>query len=195
MVESSLHLSLKEAVKCHHAGENRCWTEVVHGYVREGSLRVDVKYVKSHRYYLYECETRPNIKRLKEKGWKRSKLRYKTVYSLVVPESEYSKKDWKQLAGFFDLVYAYNVVEDRFTKKQDLRTLGGLQDFVLDLVMPIARSRWFVSARRWIYRNKNHGIGCVYCLLGKRYPLCWSSDDQCIIYKLLWKDMNLYWDY
>jgi hypothetical protein len=195
MVESSLHLSLKEAVKLHHAGGNHCWTEAVQGYGGEGSLRVDVKFVKNHRYYLYECEIRPNIKRLKEKGRKRSKLHRKTVYSLVVPESEYSKRDWRQLAGFFDIVYAFNVGEDRFTGSQDLRTFGGLQDLVLDFVMPVVRSRWFVSARRWIYRNKNHGVGCVYCLLGKRCPLCWSSDDQCIFYKLIWGNMDQYWEY
>jgi hypothetical protein len=107
----------------------------------------------------------------------------------------YHHQDWRQLAGYFDIVYAYNVGEDRFTESQELRTLGGLQDLVLDRVMPIVRSRWFVDAKRWIYRNKNHGVGCVYCLLGKRYPLCWGSDDQCILYKLFWGKMDNHWVY
>lgn len=195
-MESSLHLCLKDAVKHHHAGVNHCSTESIQGvWGGEGSLRVDVMYVKNHRYYLYECETRPNLKRLKEKGRKRSKLHYKTVYSLVVPESMYHRKDWKQLTGYFDIVYSYHVGEDRFTGSQDLRTFGGLQDFVLDIVMPVVRSTWFVNARSWIFRKKNHFIHCVYCLLGKRFPLCWSSSDQCIFYKLIWGNIDQYWEY
>jgi hypothetical protein len=194
-VESRLHLSLKEAVKRHHAGINRCRTESLQGWGGKGSLRVDLEFKKNHRYYLYECETKPNIKRLMEKGRKRAQLRHRTMYSLVVPESEYHRRDWKLLQGYFDIVYAYNEVEGKFTKSQDLRTLGGLQDFVLNIIMPIVRSSWFIDARHWINRNMNHLVGCVFCLLGKRCPLCWSSDDQCIIYKLLWGSIDLHWDF
>lgn len=60
-MESSLHLSLKDAVKRHHAGMNNYWVESIQGWGGADSLRVDIMYVKNHRYYLYVCETRARI--------------------------------------------------------------------------------------------------------------------------------------
>ena len=76
-----------------------------------------------------ECETRPNIKRLKAKASLRKKLSYRNNYILITTKDEYNKHDWRQLRGHFDQIYAYDPKKDCITEMTDLRTLGCIQDF------------------------------------------------------------------
>ena len=193
MVESSLHKTLKEAVKTHHATGCRCQEENYMGSGGRGSLRVDVCYMLRHRYYLVECETKPNIPRLLEKGRRRNSIHYRTVYVLVVPFNEYVKKNWAELRGYFDLVYAYDLNEDRFTAKQDLRTLGALQDMVLNVLMPVFRSERFQTLLWWLRKKKNLCQHCYNCLRGKSspWPQCWYK--PCIFYRQLLGKPDDHW--
>ena len=146
------------------------------GGTRANNLRVDVRYSQNSRTYLVECETRPNIKRLKAKASLRKKLHYRNNYILIVTDSEYRKHDWRQLRGHFDKIYSYDPEKDLITEMTDLRTLGLFQDFFLDLWMPIwitrLRYHWWV-----LYRNKNNLrrsirelIQCSLCRRGLDSP-------------------------
>jgi len=196
MVESRLHLALKNAVKRHHAQGSRCWYESnMQPWGGNGSQRADVQYYQNCRNYYVECETRPNINRLRDKGRRRNRYKKRGVYNLVIPESEYTRCDWRQLRGFFDKVYAYSVEEDRFTESLDLRALGFLQDLVLNLVTPLFMSPLFQGFYRPLWRRKNWvavrlwklGI-CVRCCMGGDMVnyYCWVED--CRMYRFLQKD-------
>lgn len=124
----------------------------------EGSLRVDVSYKMNHRHYYVERETKPNIKRLLEKGHRRKKCRKRINYPLVFPESEYGRHEWSKLRGCFDRVFAYRFEDDRFTEALDLRTFGGLQDLVLDLMTPPYMSPESQRLCRHLWRNKNYVV-------------------------------------
>jgi hypothetical protein len=196
MVESDLHLALKEAVKRHHAERNRCWEESVMGsWGGEGCLRVDVHYNRKRRYYYVECETKPNIRRLIEKGRKRNKYYRRTVYNLVVPETEYWKKNWRELSGYFDIIYSYNIEKERFTDKTDLRTLGNLQDLILDRLMPFLRSPEFKKFSRFFWKRKNIIVQfmynlklCIRCCMNHGRLVYFCRGDPCNVYRLIYGD-------
>ena len=178
MVESQLHLSLKEAVVKHLSEGNHCWFEDTMGaWGGAGSLRVDVFYVRKRRWVYVECETRPNIERLKKKGDKRNEHHKRTDYNLIVPSTEFVKRDWYELRGYFDKIYSYDVGLDEIVDHVDLRTLGGVQDFCLDFAMPIIRSREAKDLYWWLIRRKNGVcwriralIQCSSCKLGIDTP-------------------------
>lgn len=177
---------MKQAVETHLSEGNRCWFEDTMGsWGGEGSLRVDVHYYRKGRSYYVECETMPNIKRLRKKGEKRNGWGRRTDYNLIVPSTEFTKKDWTKLRGYFDLVYGYDVNQDKICFRKDLRRLGVLQDLVLDIWMPVRRSSRFKGMEWWFIRRKNLCAGCVMCLRGKYPPRrdCW--DAPCILFNLL----------
>jgi hypothetical protein len=159
---------MKQAVEDQLAGG--CYTrtevEVGRGYRDSGYLRVDVKYHKNSRYFLVECETKPNIKRLIEKALKRKTIQYRTTYLLVVPHEETPKHDWGLLRGSFDKIYSYSNGELR--QLYDLRRLGWLQDAALNLAMPVVRSWrlmcWRNDIRMLMSVNWKPTI-CLRCLL------------------------------
>jgi hypothetical protein len=196
MVESDLHLALKEAVKLHLAEGSRCWEESVMGsWGGAGCLRVDIYYRRRNRYFYVECETKPNIQRLMEKGRKRNKYYHRTVYNLVVPEKEFWKKNWRELSGYFDIVYAYSLEEERFTEKMDLRTLGSLQDLVLDRLMPFLRSPSFKEFRRFFWKRKNLVIQyisdlklCIRCCMNQGRHVYFCIGETCNVYGLIHGD-------
>ena len=186
-MESDLHLALKDAVRRHHAGGCRCTYEShMLPWGREGSLRVDVYFCRRGRSIYTECETRPNMERLREKGRRRNTYYYRTVYRLVVPKQEYAKHDWRRLRGYFDAVYAYDVEADSFTDSVDLRLLGPLRDLALDLLMPIYWSRelqtvlrritYGVNGLRWAVRSRLH---CMACVLGIPHPWVFCPVMDC----------------
>ena len=118
------------------------------------SPRVDMEYKHHMRYFLVECETRPNMRRLKAKGLDRKKIKQWNNYILIVPTSEYLKHDWNELRGYFDQIYSYDVTSDTMTLATDLRILGSLRDVFLDHWMPIRRTK-VKHAYQWFTRNKN----------------------------------------
>ena len=195
MVESLLHKVLKEAVKTQHAAGYRCLEEDTIGFRGKGCLRVDLSYLSSSRHYLVECETKPKIPRLQEKGRRRIKIRYRNVYVLVMPSEEYVKRKWSELRGYFDLVYAYDVKTSSFTAKQDLRALGAFQDVVLDAMMPVIRSKRFRDLRWWLDKKKNMCTHCVDCIRGRGspWPNCWHN--PCLFYKLVWGKPDDHWEW
>ena len=177
---------MKQAVATHLSEGNHCWFEDTMGpWGGAGSLRVDVHYYRKGRSYYVECETRPNIKRLRKKGEKRKKCPWRTDYNLIVPSTEFTKKDWRQLRGYFDNVYGYDVTQDKIYQKMDLRRLGVLQDLVLDIWMPVRRSSKFKDIEWWFIRRKNGFAICINCLRGEDPPRrdCW--DAPCILFNLL----------
>jgi hypothetical protein len=140
------------------------------------SLRVDVEYTQNMRDYMVECETRPNMRRLKAKGVNRKKIESRNMYILIVPIGEYCKKDWSQLKGYFDKVYGYDEDIDSMAAVMDLRKLGFLQDIFLDHWMPIRRTV-IKDAYRWLRLNKNlvlnglrRVVQCTLCELGVSSP-------------------------
>jgi len=187
MVESDLHLALKDAVKRHHAGGSRCWYEShMLPWGNQGSLRVDVSYRRNKRSYYTECETKPNLSRLVEKGRRRREHYRRTVYNLVVPKSEYNKHDWTRLRGYFDQVFAYDIEKDEFTDAVDLRLLGPLRDAVLDITMPIYWSKEFQSTYRRVKYSENRVywavrviLQCSACRLGLPHPWGFCPKDDC----------------
>lgn len=194
MVESDLHLKLKKAVETHLAEGSHCWFESTMGpWGGSGSLRVDVQYTRNRRYYYFECETKPNISRLIHKGEKRKKCYYRTVYNLVIPTSEFNKNDWSLLRGYFDNVYGYDEQLDEIPDRVDLRTLGSLQDIILNRTMPFLRSPEFREFCRFFWKRKNLCRHCYNCLRGRScpWPQCW--DEPCILYKRLWGDPDDFW--
>ncbi len=78
-MESPLHHAMKDAVIRDIAGDCMYSTEYMIGYPEYGGLRVDVNITKNKRKYLIECETKPNIKRLIDKGKRRNKIPYRTM--------------------------------------------------------------------------------------------------------------------
>jgi hypothetical protein len=195
MVESPLHKTLKKAVETHHASGCHCWEENYMGFRGKGCLRVDLCYTSRSRYYLVECETKPSIPRLQEKGRRRNNIHYRTVYVLVMPEKEYFKRNWSELHGYFDTVYAYDIDAGRFTVKRDLRTLGAVQDVALDALMPVIRSKRFQALLWWLRKNKNLFHHCLRCLQGNNspWPDCWHK--PCIFYRLIWGKPDDHWDW
>lgn len=172
-MESDLHLSMKKAVVRDIGKGSKYWTEYLIGYCGSGSLRVDVNFSKNRRKYLVECETRPKIKRLIQKGKRRNKIRYRTVYILVVTSEWYRKLDWTQLKGYFDIIMSYDVEEDTFTERWDLRFLGPQRDTVLDIIVPIYMSEAVQSIYLRLVMGKNQVkhtirklIQCSACRIG-----------------------------
>ena len=156
-----------------------------------GSLRVDVRYTRNLRYYYVECEIRPNIKRLRKKGVKRKTCRRRTDYNLIVTASEFVKRDWRQLHGYFDKVYSYDETADEIIDQVDLRTLGRIQDLILDYAMPFFRSQRYKEFSRFFWKRKNLFIGylrswfaCFRCCLGLDYVKWHCRYDFCIRTKL-----------
>jgi hypothetical protein len=86
VLESDLHLAMKDAVIRCLVGDDIYWTE---RYIWLNTLRVDVEYVKNRQRFLVECETRPSIKRLIDKGKRRNRIPYRNLYLLVVPVERY----------------------------------------------------------------------------------------------------------
>lgn len=194
-MESRLHITLKKAVERHQAEGNNCWYESTMGaWGGSGSLRADVHYYRKRRSIYVECETRPSMKRLLEKGLRRTQSPWGDVYNLVVPDAQYGRHDWRQLRGYFDKVYAYSVEEDRFTESLDLRTFGALQDAVLDILMPVIRSNKVTALTLWLVKQKNLYRHCIMCLRGRTDPWHWCWNEPCILYKRLWGDPNDHWE-
>jgi hypothetical protein len=164
---------MKHAAERLLAGDSKTWIEETIGKPMESRLRVDVSYRKNKRFFLVECETKPNTKRLIDKGKRRNRLGYRTTYILIVPVSNYRKNDWSSLRGYFDIIYAYDEEHESFTQYRDLRFLGPLQDRLLNLFMPIYKSRhledlyWFIMIRKnrvkWALREI---IQCNACRIG-----------------------------
>ena len=187
-----LHLKLKKAVETHLSEGNNCRFESTMGpWGGSGSLRVDVTYSRNRRRYYVECETRPNIKRLRKKGEKRNKNYYRTMYNLIVPSSVFFKRDWRQLHGYFDNVYSYDESADLINDRVDLRTFGRLQDLILDRAMPFFRSPEYEGFARffWIRKNRvkrylENQITCLRCCMGKGRPIYYCRYNTCQTYKL-----------
>ena len=186
MTESTLHRSMKDAAITHLAKDCRYWKEYTHG-IRGDALRVDVMINKNGRRYLVECETRPNIERLMDKGRRRNKIRGRNLYVLVVGEEWFDRLDGGRLRGFFDIVQAYNSETHRFTDRRDLRTLGTLRDSVLDIMVPLIKAERTQAVIWWIRTTKNQlkwriidYLQCTSCKLGIPNPwiFCPSSDCE-----------------
>jgi hypothetical protein len=186
LLESDLHLAMKEATIRDICKDSKYWTEYMFGWRGLGGLRVDVNFTRNRREHLVECETRPNMKRLIEKGKRRNKIRYRTVYMLVVPFKWYKKQDWTQLIGYFDIILAYDVGEDAFAERMDLRFLGSLRDTILDIIVPIYRSEAAQSIYWKIVVRKNRIqsavrtlIQCTTCKLDIETPWIFCSKYDC----------------
>jgi hypothetical protein len=138
---------MKEAAVRDLAGDSRYWVE---RSLRCG-LRVDLEYLSKKRKYLVECETRPRIPRLRDKGARRNKISWSNVYVLVVTEKYFWEMDWARLRGYFDVVLAYDPDLDTFTERRDLRFMGVLRDRFLDSVLPVVKSKKVMDT---LYRLK-----------------------------------------
>ena len=187
-----LHHQLKQAVETHLSEGNRCRFESIMGsWGGVGSLRVDVHYYRKGRSYYVECETRPNIKRLRKKGEKRKGYRRRTDYNLIVPSTEFTKKDWTLLRGFFDKVYSYDVALDEINDVVDLRTLGRVRDLVLDVAMPFFKSPGYKEFSRFFWKRKNrvntflyYQLHCLRCCMGRGRVIYFCRYDTCQTYKM-----------
>ncbi len=185
-MESDLHLSMKDAVIRHHAQNCISGTESTYGKPGD-TLRVDVRINRNDRRFLFECETRPNIKRLMDKGRRRNKIRYRNIYVLIVTSDWYPRLDWDQLRGYFDIIHAYNVDSDSFTHRRDLRKLGPLRDSVLDVLVPVYYAKrtqatiWYVKRRINRIRYSITAFHqCTYCRLGLPTPWrCCPMNASC----------------
>ena len=183
---------MKKAVETHLSEGNHCWFENTMGaWGGSGSLRVDVSYSRNRRHYYVECETRPNIKRLKKKGVKRKKYHRRTDYNLFVPSTEFCKREWMQLRGYFDKVYSYDEITDKIVNQVDLRTLGTLQDLILDYAMPFFRSPRYQEFSRFFWKRKNlvttylyHRLHCLRCCMGRGRGNYYCRYETCQTYKL-----------
>lgn len=185
-LESDLHLSMKDAIMHHHA--QNCISEKESTYGKPGeTLRVDVRINRNDRRFLFECETMPNLKRLKDKGRRRNLIRYRNVYILVVTEAWYHRLDWGQLRGYFDIILAYNVDSGSFTHRRDLRKLGPQCDSLLDVLVPIYYAKrtqdamWYVKRRINRVRYSTTAFRqCTCCKLGLPTPWhCCPMDTYC----------------
>lgn len=193
-METKLHITLKNAVGEHLAVGSRCQYEAeMSPWSGRGSQRADVHYYRKSRSYYVECETRPNLERLREKGRRRLKSPWADAYILVVPEAQFGMHDWETLRGLYNEVYGYNVEENRFTCALDLRTLGALQDMTLDVVMPVVRNRRVRTFHSSIVRKKNIYSHCLNCLRGRICPWLRCLDEPCILYKRLLGDPSDHW--
>lgn len=173
-MESDLHKLLKKAVCRKYDG---CYvrTEERRGAGGDGYFVVDVYVSRNSRYYYFECETRPSMKRLMEKGEKRKGHLHRNTYTLVVPAELYPRHDWGQLRGYFDAVWAYDAEDEAFTHIHDLRLLGGLRDAALDIIMPLKRSYRYLKLR-WVFKARYFRlkvtlwsfVQCAACKLGVR---------------------------
>jgi hypothetical protein len=177
---------MKEAVIRELGKETRYWTEYMFGWRGSGALRVDVCYIRKKRKYLVECETRPSIKRLVEKGKRRKKISHRTVYILVVPIKLYGRLDWRRLKGYFDLIMAFDARVDAFTDTMDLRFLGSVRDAALDVLVPIYLCKSVQSLFRWFRFRKNglkwavrEVIQCGACKLGIKTPWVFCPRFDC----------------
>ncbi|MFH2110734.1 MAG: hypothetical protein ABIJ47_05670 [Candidatus Bathyarchaeota archaeon] len=195
-MESQLHIALKKAVERHMAEGSQCWFEsLMVPWSGSGSQRADVQFMRRRRSIYVECETRPSIRRLREKGRRRNQSPWADVYVLVVPETQYSRHDWRQLRGLFDKVYAYSAEEDRFTESVDLRPLGALRDAVLDAAMPVIRSPKFRAFYRFFWIRKNRAVRrlrdrarCIRCCMGKGRPRYYCVGETCETYRFFQHD-------
>lgn len=185
IMESDLHIAMKDAVKRMLAGESRTWIEYSASRF-DNRLRVDIHYTKNKRDFLVECETKPNIKRLIKKGKRRNSLTYRNTYILIVPSKHFEKHDWLRLRGYFDIVLAYDIRLDRFSMKRDLRLFGSLQDRIFDLATPIYRGRRARNLYWSCYRSKNlilyslrDFIHCKACKLGIETPWIFCPKYDC----------------
>ena len=179
VLESDLHLDMKDAVIRDLAWDCRYYTEYSFGQRGYNGLRVDVHYTKKKREYLVECETRPNIKRLIDKGKRRNSIQDRTVYILVVPLRWIQKLEWRRLKGYFDLVIPYNVESGVLGRSYDLRFLGSLRDDFLDALMPVYKSQEVYDIYWWVVIRKNFLKwflrGIVQCSLCRRgVPTPWE---------------------
>ncbi|MFC1803959.1 hypothetical protein ACFL0D_08360 [Thermoproteota archaeon] len=185
-MESHLHLAMKDAVIRDLVDDGRYSTEYLYGYRGSGALRVDISYTKNKREYLVECETRPNIKRLIDKGKRRNEISYRTMYILVVPSEYYHRIDWRQLHGYFDIIFTYEIDRDMLTERQDLRFLGSLRDVFLNVLVPVYKSNETQSVSRWLVIRKNllvyelRGyLHCTACKLDIPTPWIFCPRDDC----------------
>lgn len=186
VLESDLHHAMKDAVIRDLVGD--CWYKTEYTINRYGAagLRVDVSYTKNKRRYLVECETRPNIERLVDKGRRRNNIPYRTMYILVVPSEFYHMIDWGRLRGYFDIIFAYDVDRGMLTEGQDLRFLGSLRDVFLDLWVPFYKSKetqsvyWWFKIRKNLLVCKVRGyVHCTACKLGIPTPWIFCPRHDC----------------
>ena len=173
-MESDLHLAMKGAVVRYLVDGERYWTE---SRVWYSGLRVDVSYMRKRRHFLVECETRPGVKRLVEKGRRRNTVPYRNVYILVVTAEWFRRLELRRLKGYFDRVLVYDDDCDRFTDSRDLRRLGWLRDSALDILVPIYYSKRFQNMLRTITMCKGRfklwvrmSLQCPMCRLGIPTP-------------------------
>ena len=178
-----MHLAMKDAVIRCLVGDDRYWTEST---IWHNTLRVDIEYTKNRRRFLVECETRPGIKRLIDKGKRRNRIPYRNVYLLVVPVERYHDVDWGCLRGYFDMVLAYDAELAVFTDRRDLRLLGPFRDAFLDVLMPIYESEELQALFTWLTIRKNcliYGtrgfIQCSMCRLGLSSPWIFCPRNGC----------------
>jgi hypothetical protein len=176
---------MKDAAKRILACDSNSWLEYSASRF-DNRLRVDVYYIKNKRRFLVECETKPNLKRLTNKGKRRNSLTYRNTYILIVSSEHFDKHDWWRLKGYFDTVLAYNIELDVFSAKIDLRLFGLFQDRVFNLVTPIYRSRSARDLYRFCWRTKNRiiysfrgFIQCRACKLGIETPWVFCPKFDC----------------
>lgn len=174
---------MKHAVEKHLADGASCWYESIHYWER---LRVDVQYYRKHRLYMYECETKPKIPRLKMKGIKRQELRERNVYSLVVPADEYHRIDTRELSGYFDRILSYDPETQNFVDKHDLRFMGALREQALDLVVPVYHNEIIhfiiklpVRLRNTLKLKCRLVVQCGLCKLGFKTPWTFCPRMDC----------------
>ena len=187
VLESDLHQAMKRAAVRDLVGG--CWQKTEYTYKgrRSSRLRVDVVFVRKWRDHLVECETRPSVKRLMEKGGRRNGLGRRTVYILVVPAERYRRLDIGRLKGYFDQVIAYDAAADEFTCSRDLRFMGSLRDAALDVLVPLHRAistgpvynglRIRKNLLKWAVRGL---IQCSACRLGIDTPWIFCPRDGCL---------------
>lgn len=181
MVESRLHLKLKQATSTLSNG-NHCSYECRYLY---GDLRVDVRFKRKHRTYLVECETNPNIKRLKDKGRRRKRIKQRNVYILIAPKEKLDKLDLDKLRGCFDQVYGYESITGALNLYRDLRVNGKLRDKVLDKTYPyyveqVAPLLYKASLRYIKIRNMVKGrLHCYCCKHDIPHPWRYCPRNDC----------------
>jgi hypothetical protein len=176
---------MKASIMKHRAKGDYYKTESTMIRSSEATLRVDVYYRSHMRYYLFECETKPNIKRLKAKGNKRKQISNNNMYILIVPAEQYLRKDWKQLRGYFDQVICYDEETDNYSAMMDLRILGKLQDIFLDHWMPVRctlvkDTYWWLRIRKNLVKTAiRMVVQCSMCKMGIESPWMFCIRNNC----------------